>query len=166
MTMKSERDIKYCMTDGVPNERLITLEQLKENVKVIKEGKVDTDITYCFDVCNNRDCFRHRSHIGKNQVYSMAFLKDTDSCPYNECADVPCEIEPITELQAIDKLNGTGWLAGHDQELVRNIVSRIEEHNKVVIENNALASSIGKECYIMAHDHIISMLKKEWGIDG
>lgn len=39
------------------------------------------DITYCFDLCDNKECFRNRCHIGNKQVYSMAFLKDTEYCP-------------------------------------------------------------------------------------
>lgn len=79
---------------------------------------------------------------------------------------VPCEIEcGITEEQAIAKLYETGWLVSHDQELVRDIINKITEHGKVVIDNNATASTIGKECYIISHKHIIAMLKKEWGID-
>ena len=80
---------------------------------------------------------------------------------------VPCEIEcGITEEQAIAKLYETDWLPRHDQELVRGIIKRIKEHQQVVVDNNAIASSLGKECYIMSHEHIIALLKKEWGIDG
>lgn len=79
---------------------------------------------------------------------------------------VPCEIEcGITEEQAIDKLKETGWLPQHDQELVRGIIKRIREHQQV-IDKALKVSSVDKDCYILAHEHIIDLLKKEWGIDG
>ena len=78
-------------------------------------------------------------------------------------SNVPCFVDP--EEQAIDKLYDTGWLVRHDQELVRGVIKRITDHGKVVVDNKSIASTIGKECYIMAHDHISAMLKKEWGIN-
>ena len=79
---------------------------------------------------------------------------------------VPCEIEcGITEEQAIAKLYETDWLPRHDQELVRGIIKRIREHQQV-IGKVLKVSDVDKDCYILAHEHIIALLKKEWGIDG
>lgn len=126
------------------------------------------DITFCINECANKTCFRNPANIKDRAIpHSFSSLKDTEDCPDNKRVSVPCEIEPtFTEEQAIAKLYETDWLPRHDQELVRGIIKRIADHGKVVVDNNAITSTIGKECYIMAHDHISAMLKKEWGIDG
>lgn len=79
---------------------------------------------------------------------------------------VPCEIEcGITEEQAIAKLYETDWMPRHDQELVRGIIKRIREHQQVIAKALKV-SYVDKDCYILAHEHIIDLLEKEWRIDG
>lgn len=40
------------------------------------------DITFCFDNCINKECFRHTSNIiHKDRCHSFSYFKNTTMCP-------------------------------------------------------------------------------------
>ena len=45
-------------------------------------GFINDDITWCYDPCDNMDCFRNVKHLeGKEGRFRMARLEGTGLCP-------------------------------------------------------------------------------------
>lgn len=46
---------------------------------------IKRDITWCYDICDNMECYRNVKHLeGQDGYFSMARLKGSDLCPSYE----------------------------------------------------------------------------------
>lgn len=53
---------------------------------------IKTDITFCYNVCDNMKCYRNVKHLdGYEGYFSMSMLKDTDLCPSYDEDGCECE---------------------------------------------------------------------------
>lgn len=84
------------------------------------------DITFCRSKCYKTDCFRHESHIPKNEPVSVAYLKGTTVCKESE-------------MSYKKTMNGVTMLVQNEYDMAA------EEHGPVFHSNHEAFSVIIEE---------------------